>query len=322
MKIEHNDKIVSMISASAMGKADAEEKKTINEFAAELMANPTPENRYHMAQMIQFAVENIILERTDYLNQIADFKQIGDNDRAMFDAEYDNSFAVIQADNASTPMWMPGGKSVDVDTVEVSSRFAVSMYDIRSGKADIGKLANRAAMRIEEKIVGLALAALDGAYNGTQITSPFYGSGSGVVTNTLDPMITYLRRFGNVNLLGDIEIIDKLTQANGAGWVSDNMRDEYNQFGFIGRYKGSPAYVIANGYYQDGTTPVVPVKKLFLVPNGLVSPLKVVRRGTVLGVEEQHADTAMFEMSLRQRAGAAVVYGNHPGMGVYVDTSV
>ena len=319
MKIERNDKMVSMIAASAMGRGTAEANKEIRDFTKTLMANPSPENRYHMAQLIQFAVDDGITERTAYFDKIADYKQIGDNDRAAFDVEYDTSYAVIQADNASAPIWMPASKTVDVGTVEVATRFRVSMYDIRSGKADLGKETAKAIARLEDEMTGVILNVLDGAYNGTDIAAPFYGTGSGVVATTLDPMVRHWQRYGATNLIGDIQILDKLAQSN--GWVSDEMRNEYYNNGFLGKYKGANAYVMANGYQKDGVTPIMPASKLFILPNGMESPLKIVKRGEVLTVEETHADTAYFEMSLRQRFGAAIVYGNKPLMGVYVDSA-
>jgi hypothetical protein len=320
MRIEKTDKMVAMLAASAIGTADAESIQKVNEFAAELMSNPTPENRYHMAELVKFAVTNALNERTGYFDKIADNKVIGDNDEPLFDVEYDNSFAVIQAKNATTPRWIAGSKTVTLDTVEVSSRFRVNMFDLRSGKADIGKMTQRATARMEEAMAGYILNVLKGTYKAASgLGTPFYGTGSGIVTSTLDPMIRHFQRYGAVNLVGDIEIMDKLAQAN--GWVSDEMRNEYYQNGFLGKYKGCNAIQLVSGYKNDGMTPVFDTKLLFITPNGYESPLKIFRKGDVLAMEEQNADNATYELVLRQRFGAAVVFGNVPMLGVYQDAS-
>lgn len=321
MKIAKTDRLVEMLSASALGKGDAEGAQKIQEFAAELMANPTPDNRYHMAELVKFAVDTSIAERTAYFDKIGDFKTIGDNDEALFDVEYDNSFAVVQAQNATTPRWIVGSKTVALDTFEVSSRFRVSMYDLRSGKADIGKLTQRATARMEEAMTSEILKVLKGTYKATGgVGAPFYGTGTGIVAATLDPMVRHFQRLGALNLIGDIEIMDKLSQV-ASGWVSDEMRNEYYANGFLGKYKGANAIQLANGYLKDGKTPVMDTKLLFLVPNGQVSPLKIVKKGDILVMEAQDADTAHFDIVLRQRFGAAVVYGNVPQLGVYEDAT-
>lgn len=322
MKIERNDKMVSMLSAAVAGNKDAESIKTINEFSAELLGNPTPDNRYHMAELIKYAVDDGLNSRWDFFNTIADTKTIGDNDEALFDVDFDEAFAVIQADNATTPMWMPAGKSVPVNTFEIASRFRVSMYDVRSGKADIAKQTQRALNAMDQAAADYVMDVLNAGYNGTNISAPFYGQGSGVVLNTLDPIIRHFQRYGSVNVAGDIEAIDKLAEAGKtAGWVSDDMRNEFAQNGFIGKYKGANVAQITGGYRKDGVTPVLTTKKLFILPSGMESPLKIVRRGDVLAIDETHADTGFFEVSLRQRFGAALVYGNTPKMGIYADTS-
>lgn len=323
MKIEKNDKLVTMLSASAHGIGDEDANQKVAEFCAELASNPSPENRYHMAELIRFAVDDGLEQRWAFYNDIADTKTVGDNDEALFDVDYDEAFAVLQADNATTPMWMPGSKTVGVNTIEVASRFRVSMYDVRSGKANIPLQTARALRAMDNAIGDKLMEVVNNAYNGTQIAAPFYGTGSGVVTATLDPMIRHFQRYGKTNLLGDIEILDKLaTAANTNDWVSDPQRDEMYENGFLAKYKGAGVAQILGGYKKDGVTPVAPTKKLFILPAGIASPLKLVKKGAVLAIDETHADTGFFEVSLRQRFGAALVYGKTPMMGVYTDTSV
>jgi hypothetical protein len=99
------------------------------------------------------------------------------------------------------------------------------------------------------------------------------------------------------------------------------MRNEYYQTGRLGKYKGTTAVQLPNGYEKDQSTLIMDKKLLFIVPNGYVSPLKILRRGDILSMEAQDIDTAHFELVLRQRFGAAVVYGNTPMLGVYLDSS-
>lgn len=320
MKIQKNDPIVAMLSAAAIGKTkDRDAMQKVTEFAADLMSDASPEKRYMMAELVRFAVESGLDERLGYLDSIADFKNLGDNDEALFEMDYDNAYAVIQADNATTPVWMPGSKSVTLNTVEAATRFRVSMYDLRSGKVDMAKLTGKAIARLEAAMASKILTILNASYNGTAIATPFYGTGSGVVATTLDPMIRYYRRFGPVSLVGDIAIMDKLAAAQ--SWVSDDMYNEYYQTGQLGRYKGAPAIQLVNDYAADGTTTIMPTNKLFIIPNGAVSPLKVVKKGALLSMDAQDAGAGFYEISLRQRFGAAVVYSTVPMLGVYNDAA-
>ena len=317
MKIEKNDKIVTMLSASALGEKNADSIQQVNEFTADLMKNPTPENKYHMAELIRFAVQDGLEERFDYLNAIADNKTVGDADELLFDVNYANAYAVVQADNSTTPMWYPASKSVSLPTVEVASRFRVSMYDIRAGRADLPRLTRMAIAAMEGQVAGLVKNVLSSTAI-TGLGSPFYGTGSGVVLATLDPMVRHFQRYGAVNIVGDIAALDQLAEASKtAGWVSGDMKNEFFNNGFIGKYKGANAIQLTGGYEADGITPVNPDSELFILPNGYESPLKIGRKGDVLAIEETHGDTAYYEVSLRQRVGVGFIYGTVPMAGVY-----
>lgn len=315
MKIEKNDKIVTMLSASALGEKNADSIQQVNEFTADLMKNPTPENKYHMAELIRYAVQDGLDERFDYLNAIADNKVVGDADELLFDVNYANAYAVVQAENSTTPMWYPATKSVSLPTVEVASRFRVSMYDIRSGRADLPRLTRMAIAAMESQVAGMVKNVLA---NYPMSASPFYGSGSGVVPATFDPMLRHFQRYGSVNIVGDIEALDALANAaNADSWTSGDMKNEFFNNGFIGKYKGANAIQLTGGYEADGITAVNPTDKLFILPGGYESPLKIGRKGDVLAIEEVHGDTAFYEVSLRQRVGVGFIYGTVPMMGMY-----
>lgn len=322
MKIAKSDKIVQLAASATLGTADVEAQRTVNEFAAELMKDFSPQNRHLMAELVRFTVENAVNERTGYFDTIGTTKSIGDNDEAVFEVEYDNSFAVIQADNATTPRWMPGTKSLTIPTVEVSSRFRVNMYDIRGGAIDLGRLTQRASVRMEEAMAAKIMEVLKGAYRtgGDVGAAPFYAEGSGIVSATLDPQVRYFQRYGGVTLLGDMTIMDKLILSQ--GWVSDEMRNEYYSTGRLGKYKGTNAVQLPNSYAKDGVTTTMDQNLLFIVPNGYESPLKIVTRGEVLAMEATDINTAHFDLVLRRRFGAAVIFGNVPMLGIYKDTAI
>lgn len=317
MEIKKTDKMVTMLSAAALGNKDAESMNQINEFTSDLMKNPTPENKYHMAELIRFAVQDGLDERFDYFNAIADNRVVGDNDDLLFDVHYANAYAVVQADNSTTPMWFPASKAVSLPTVEVASRFRVSMYDIRSGRADLPRYTRMAIAAMEAQIAGMVKNVL-GSAAVTGLGSPFYGTGSGVVAATFDPMLRHFQRYGAANIVGDIAALDALaTSAQTNDWVSGDMKNEFFNNGFIGKYKGANVIQLTGGYEADGVTPVNPTDKLFIVPNGYESPLKIGRKGDVLAIEEVHGDTAFYEVSLRQRVGVGFIYGTVPMAGVY-----
>lgn len=83
IEINKNDKIVAMCVASAKGeRMDSNDIENANKVIADLAKNPNPNNRYQIAQLIGFAVNEILKPQLSYLDYIADVKRVGYGDKA------------------------------------------------------------------------------------------------------------------------------------------------------------------------------------------------------------------------------------------------
>ena len=101
---------------------------------------------------------------------------------------------------------------------------------------------------------------------------------------------------------------------------SDNMIDEANNNGFIGRYNGASVISMQNAYREGTTEPVLDVDWLYLIPSGLSADqknLKIVNEGGVSSMESQNIDDLVFEVRLDQWFGVAFIKKNLPTIGAY-----
>ena len=160
--------------------------------------------------------------------------------------------------------------------------------------------------------------------------APYYGTGSGLVKGTLDPMIIHwIRTTGGAAILGDIAELNKLGPLT--GWTSttntqqyaDQLIVEQNANVFLGTYLGAKAISLANPFVEDGTDSVVfDTDKLYILPTGVdagMRPLKVVFEGDVFSTEATNIDDLSWEIRLDQYFNAGIAYGDRPYMGVYLD---
>ena len=101
---------------------------------------------------------------------------------------------------------------------------------------------------------------------------------------------------------------------------SDNMIDELNNNGYLGRYMGCNVMKLQNAY-RDGTTePVLAVDWIYILPAGMSADarnLKVVNEGGVNAFESQNIDDLVYEIRLDQAFGAGFVTGKLPTIGAY-----
>ena len=161
-------------------------------------------------------------------------------------------------------------------------------------------------------------------------STPFYGTGGGVVKAVLNPMIQHWMRTGAVSLLGDIAIISKLAEQTGftasttTQQYSPSIIDEYVRSGVIGTYYGAKVINLVNPYLADNVTPQIDTKKLYILPTAAAAdmrPLKVVFEGDVQSTESTNIDDLAYEVRLDQYFGAGIVIGKTPCMSVYADSS-
>lgn len=328
-EIKRNSGFIKVLASQVAGRAvkpeDAEDAARI---VAELLNDESKDNNKLIAQTIAYAVDELQTGELDLLNLVADQKNIGYGDKAMFNVKLGGVKAYIQAKGSTTARSYVASKQVAVETEEISARPAINIVDLRAGRVNIADLIRDANREITFKKLQKIEAVLQAAVS--QLSAPFYGTGTGIVKATLDSQIEYFRRLGPVTLLGDYAAVSKL--ANITGMVmnpdatapstqrSGNMVDEYNALGYIGKYIGCNVISMANGYRDDEVTPILNPDWIYIIPgaaNGDARNLKVVNEGGLTSLASQNIDDMTYEVRLDQWFGAAFVTGAKPTIGAY-----
>lgn len=78
IKITKDMKIVDVMVAQAKGdRVDSNVIEQANNVIKELAKDMSPNNRYQIAQLVGFSVNNLLKPRTNWLDQVADVKRVG-----------------------------------------------------------------------------------------------------------------------------------------------------------------------------------------------------------------------------------------------------
>ena len=328
------DKAVEVFSAVALNKIKETEIEVAeaNEAIKELASNPTPNNRYEIAQLVGFTVNDILKERVNYLNDISDLKSVAIGEKAMFTTKLDGIQAFIQAKGATTQRSKIFQKESTLDTIAVSTRPYVNFLDLASGKVNFSEIASEAAYKMEIKMIQHIEDIFYAAFvTAGDYTSPNYASGSGVIKTTIDPQIVAFQRFGAVSLLGDLSVISKLSAL--AGFVTTgttyqhdpSLINEHNRNGFIGTYNACNVAKLVNPFEEGSlATTILRNGLIYILPSGMkeMRPLKVVMEGSVSPMDQTNIDDRSFELRLDMHFGAGLVVGSRAYMGLYRDEAL
>ena len=260
----------------------------------------------------------------DFLNVVADQKNIGYGDKAAFNVKTGGIKAYFQAKGSTTPRSFVSGKQILVDTEEVSARPAINLIDLRTGRVKMADLIREANREITNKKIKKVEQVLHAAVQ--NFATPFYGTGTGVDKAVLDKQLAYFRRLGPVSIIGDIEAVGKMAGLVGMAMGdqmqrSDAMINEYNENGFIGKYMGCNVIALANACEEGSTDPILNPNWLYIVPGNLSADgrnLKIVNEGGLSSFEAQDINDLVFEVRLDQWFGAAFVTGKLPTIGGYL----
>lgn len=330
IEIKRNSKLIKVLAAQSRNeRVDSnsidEAAQIINELATDL----SPENRHQIAQTIAYTVEELQQHELDFLNAVADIKNVGYGDKATFGIKTGGIKAFIQAKGSTTARSYVASKQFTLDTEEISARPAINIMDLRTGKVNMADIIRDANKEITRKKILRACSVLTDAID--NYASPFYATGTGIVKASLDAQIQYFRRLGAVSIIGDSAAVTGLNALVGMAMNpgtgtdiftqrTDAMINEMNDNGFIGRYNGCSVIQLANGYYENTTTPILPINWLFIVPAGMTGDarnLKLVNEGGVVATEAQDINDMVYEVKIDTWFGAGFISGKLPTIGGY-----
>lgn len=329
IEIRKDSQIVEVATAAARHeRLDSNVVENANQLIKDLASDPNPHNKYQIAQLVKFAVNDIVHRDTNWLDLIADTKRVGFGDKAEFDVKLPGVRAFIQAKGATTPRTKNARKTMSMETISVSARPYINIVELQNGLANAADLINDASYQMECAINKYVQTVLNTA--APNWSAHYYGTGSGVVKTTFDPMVIHwARTSGGAAIVGDIAALNKLAPLTGftpttntnTQWANEII-NEQNQNVYVGTYLSAKTVGLVNPFMEDGTDALVfDTDKLYILPTGIdagMRPLKVVFEGDVFSTEATNIDDLSWEIRLDQYFNAGIAYGDRPYMGVYV----
>lgn len=329
IEIRKDSQIVDVVVAAARKeRIDSNVREEADKLIKSLASEPNPNNKYQIAQLVKFAVNDVIKRDTNWLDLIADTKRVGFGDKAEFDVKLPGVKAFIQAKGATTPRTKNSRKAFTMETLSVSARPFINIVELQNGLANAADLINDASYQMNVAINRHIEDVLSQAVVNWQ--APYYNTGNGLVKATLDPMILHwIRTMGGATLLGDIELTNALMALTGATpttntntQYSNDLLNEQNNNAFIGRYLGANVVNLTNPFAEDGTDDTVfrRTDLLYILPTSVdtgMRPLKVLFEGDVFSTEATNIDDLSWEIRLDQYFNAGIAYGDRPYMSVY-----
>lgn len=325
IEVKNDSKLIKVMAAQVRRESvDSDKVEEASAIVNELAQEMNPQNMYQIGQIIAFTINELQQNSLNFMETFADIRNVGLGDRPMYRMKTAGIKAFIQATGATTARSYVTDRQFSINTFEIAARPAINVWDIRMGRINMPDLirdANKEFTMLKLKHVEQVL------HNAiAQYSSPFYGTGTGIVKGTLDAQLQYFKRLGGVSLVGDAAAVEGLFGLTGAPvnansvQYSGSMIDEKNNNGYLGRYNGCGVVQMVNAYEDGKTTPILDPDWIYIISAGISNDqrnLKVLNEGPTFSMTQQTIDDHTFETELSQRFGAAWVVGSVPTIGAY-----
>ncbi len=319
---QRNDDIVKVFVADAKKEIGHEncqwslsDLDECNELIKSYAQKGDPMSRYQIAQVTTFAVDELLKQSEQLLNEIAEVKSVSNGEKAQFSAAQNDVTAYIIAKGGTPLRTKIANKYVTVDTIEIAARPYMNFQDLATGRLKLSDMATSASREISYKKMRYIQDILNAAV--ATVGENGYISTNNLTAQSFNKVLATFRRMspGKVRIVGDVGALDNIDAlVNGNYGYAPEAVDNILRTGYVGHYKGATVVGLENPIVDFALNPLLSTDIFYLL-GGEVPSLKVVNEGGVRTMEQQNIDDESYEMVIRQDFGAAWIPGKYPTIG-------
>jgi hypothetical protein len=208
------------------------------------------------------------------------------------------------------------GKSFEIPTTAYGGAAQIGFEEFLDGRVDFADVLDvlleglDEAVYIEiERALKAAAAYLPQANRSTQTS---------FVESVMDNLLSVADSYGRATIYCTQEFANTMVPAT--GWVSDDMRNQKWNNGYLANYKGHNVIVLKQSY-EDATNSVkvIDPKYAWIIPTGADKPIKIAFEGDTVVREYENRDLSR-EIQMYKKFGVGATVINN--ICVYINSSL
>lgn len=208
------------------------------------------------------------------------------------------------------------GKSYEVPTSAFGGAAQIGLEEFLDGRVDFADVLEIVMEGLDETIYVEIERALKGAVTNLQPAN--YHSEGGFVEAEMDRLLSIADSYGQSTIYCTYEFAATMVPSD--GWVSDAMKDQVWNNGYLANYKGHRVIVLPQSFEDEtNTVKVIDPSYAWIIPTGAEKPVKVAFEGTAIVDEYVNKDRSR-EIQVYQKVGVGALITNN--ICVYQNTSL
>ena len=274
------------------------------------------ENKNVVFSLIEETINDILPVRVlEQYGQFAEIKTFAQGDKPVFKQKITEA-SRRRAKQFITKVGLAGvyevfkldGREYEIQTTAFGGAAQVSIEEFLDGRVDFADLIEIVMEGLDEAIYLEIEKALIGSVENLAAANKY--AGAGFNETEMDRLVAVADSYGKSTIYCTYEFA--ATMVPSEGWISDNMRDQKWNNGYLANYKGHNVIVLNQSFVDEtNTTKVIEPGYAWIIPAGnSEKPVKIAFEGTTLVDERANADWSR-EIQVYKKLGVGALITNN-----------
>lgn len=283
------------------------------------------ENKNTIFALMEETIDDVLPKKVlEQYGQFAEIKTFAQGDRPVFTQRITMA-AKRRAKQFVTKVGLAGiyevfkldGKSYEVPTSAFGGAAQIGFEEFLDGRVDFADVLDIVMEGLDECVYLEIERALKGAVTSLQDANKT--SQTSFVETEMDRLIQIADSYGQATIYCTYEFAATMVPAE--GWISNEMKNQKWNNGYLGNYKGHRVIVLPQSYEDEtNTTKVIDPSYAWIIPTGgNDKPVKVAFEGQTIVREYDNKDMSK-EIQIYKKLGVAAIITNN--ICVYRNTSL
>lgn len=270
------------------------------------------ENKNTIFRLIEETIDEVLPTRVmQQFERFADVRTVAQGDKAVFTQRISEA-AKKRAKTFVTRVGLAGryevfmldGQSLEVQTSAIGAAARLGLEEFLDGRWTWADMTSLVLEGMDEYIyveISKALATVIAHVPPANKTSQ-----SGFNEGIMDQLIAIADSYAHSTIFCVQEFAALMVPAQ--GWVSNGMKDERWNRGYLANYKGHDVVILPQSVTDaTNTTKVIDPSKCYIIPSGMEKPIKIAFEGQTLVRTEDHNDDWSTDIHWYKKFGIATL---------------
>ena len=282
------------------------------------------ENKNLVFSLIEQTIEEVFPARVlEQYGQFADIKTFAQGDKPIFTQKITTA-SRRRARQFIGKVGLAGlyevfkldGQSYEVTTNAYGGAAQIGFEEWLDGRVDFADVLDIVMEGLDECIYVEIEKQLYGAAKNVQAANK--ASNNGFVETDMDRLVSIADSYGKAAIYCTFEFAAQMVPSS--GWVSDEMRNQRWNNGYLANYKGHQVIVLPQSYEDEkNEIKVIDPSLAYIIPVGAEKPVKIAFEGQTIVDEYTNYDRSR-EIQIYKKVGVRAIFSN--AICVYQNTSL